>query len=88
MDLDNIEVTTQGLDHLGLVSAVARELGIVEKLDARLTVSHKNGAVVTMGERVLAMMLNGLGFLNDRLYMVSSFFETKPTMHPKFRTSG
>ena len=78
MDLDNIEVTTQGLDHLGLVSAVARELGIVEKLDARLTVSHKNGAVVTMGERVLAMMLNGLGFLNDRLYMVSSFFETKP----------
>jgi len=78
MDLRNVDVTTQGLDHLGLVSAVARELGIVEKLDARLEVSRKNGAIVTMGERVLAMVLNGLGFLNDRLYMVSTFFETKP----------
>ena len=78
MRLEDIEITTQGLDHLGLVAAVAHGLGIVQKVDARLPLSRQKGGVVTMGERVLAMMLNGLGFLNDRLYMVSSFFETKP----------
>lgn len=31
-----------------------------------------------MGERVASMILNGLGFLNDRLYMHTQFFEDKP----------
>jgi len=31
-----------------------------------------------MGQRVSAMLLNGLGFMNDRLYMVEQFFSDKP----------
>ena len=73
----HFELLTQSLDHLGLVSSVARDLGIVEKLDARLPVLSEKGAIVTMGERVLGMILNGLGFTNDRLYMVSDFFRNK-----------
>ena len=34
-----------------------------------------------MGQRVAAMILNELGFLNDRLYMHSTFFEDKPVEH-------
>jgi hypothetical protein len=29
-------------------------------------------------QRVLAMILNGLGFTNDRLYLVPRFFQNKP----------
>jgi transposase len=67
---------TQALDHLGLVAAVTRDLGIVDKIDQRLPTTDK--ANVTMGQRVLAMILNGLGFTNDRLYLVPRFFQNKP----------
>ena len=71
-----LSVETQNLDHLGLVSATAKELGIVEKIDQRLPVGKD--AIVSMGQRALAMILNGLGFTNSGLYMVSHFFENKP----------
>jgi transposase len=78
MELSANTVETQVLDHLGLVAATAAELGIAAKIDSRLAVSRGKGAVVTMGQRAVAMILNGLGFLNDRLYLVSHFFENKP----------
>ncbi len=31
-----------------------------------------------MGQRVAAMIQNGLGFMNDRLYMFSAFLENEP----------
>ena len=76
MELEAIR--TEQLGHLGIVSATIKQLGLIKEIDALLPVSHKKGAKVTMGERVAAMILNGLGFLNDRLYMHSQFFENKP----------
>lgn len=69
---------TEQLGHLGLIAAVIKKLKIIEKLDLRLPVSKEHGAIVSMGQRVAAMILNGLGFLNDRLYMHPVFFEDKP----------
>jgi transposase len=66
------------LGHLGIVAAMIKELGIIEKIDKRLPVSKEHGAILTIGQRVSAMILNGLGFLNDRLYMHPKFFEDKP----------
>ena len=74
-------VITKQLGHLGLIAAVVKKLKIVEKIDRRLPVSKEHGAIVTMGQRVSAMILNGLGFLNDRLYLHSMFFEDKPIEH-------
>lgn len=34
--------------------------------------------VVDPGQAVVAMILNGLGFTNRRLYLTEQFFETKP----------
>jgi transposase len=48
----------------------------VDKINQRLPTTDK--ANVTMGQRVLAMILNGLGFTNDRLYLVPRFFQNKP----------
>ena len=64
------------LDHLGLVASVISELGIDKKIDDRLPVA--DSAKVSMGQRLSAMIINGLGFLNDRLYLVPRFFQNKP----------
>jgi len=67
---------TQSIDHLGIVSAIVFNLKIVEEIDSRIPVTDKSH--VSMGQRVLAMILNGLGFTNERLYLVPQFFENKP----------
>jgi transposase len=66
------------LDHLGIVAGVCREIGIAEYLDARDTQTHER---VRVGSATVAMVLNGLGFANRRLYLVSQFFKTKPVAH-------
>lgn len=66
------------LDHLGLVAGMYDELGISEVLD-RLIVQDDENRKVSVGQAVKAMVLNGLGFVNQRLYLVPHFFANKPT---------
>jgi transposase len=66
------------LDHLGIVGGVCREIGLADYLDARDTHTHER---VSVGTATVAMVLNGLGFANRRLYLVSQFFKTKPVAH-------
>ena len=66
------------LDHLGLVSSVIKDIGLIEKIDKRIPLSKEKGAKLTIGQRVAAMILNGLGFMDDRLYMFPKFLENKP----------
>jgi transposase len=66
------------LDHLGLVAGMFNELGIGEVLDR--TMQHTpETRLVTVGNAVKAMVLNGLGFVNQQLYLVPMFFQNKPT---------
>lgn len=65
------------LGHLGLIAAVIKKLNIIEKIDLKLPVSKEHGSIVTVGQRVAAMILNGLVFLNDRLYMHLNMQKTK-----------
>lgn len=69
--------SSKTLDHLGLISGVCKELDIAGQID-RLLPSQSQEQHVTTGEAVVAMLLNGLGFINQRLYLVSKFFEDKP----------
>ena len=66
------------IDHLGLVADVIDDLGIIKLIDDRLPIQKGSGSKVTMGERVAAMILNGLGFIDTRLYMFPEFLEKKP----------
>jgi transposase len=68
---------TQVLDHLGLVAGMCEELGITEVID-RATKQDPEMRIVTAGHAVKAMVLNGLGFLNQQLYLVPHFFQNKP----------
>ena len=71
------EYKTETLEHLGLVSSMIDELGIVESIDNAIK-QDKKERKVTIGEAVKAMILNGLGFANRQLYLVPQFFENKP----------
>jgi transposase len=54
------------------------ELGIGQVID-RATSHHPDTRIVTTGDAVKAMVLNGLGFVNQQRYLVSRFFQDKPT---------
>lgn len=72
------QISGKELNHLGLVAGTIDKLGLLKKIDERLPISKEKGAKVTMGQRVSAMILNGLGFMDDRLYMFPEFLENKP----------
>jgi transposase len=78
MSLNRDTVSSEQLGHLGLVAATIRELGIIDKIDARLDLNERKGGLVSHGRRVAAMVLNGLGFMNSRLSMTTHFFQDKP----------
>ena len=69
---------SQILDHLGLVAGMFDELGIGEVVD-KATQQNPEMRDLTVGEAVKAMVLNGLGFINQALYLVPRFFHNKPT---------
>src|SRR6266571_893737 len=53
------------------------ELGITEVID-KATKQDPEMRIVTAGHAVKAMVLNGLGFINQQLYLVPHFFQNKP----------
>ncbi len=63
------------LDHLGIVAGVCREIGLAQWLDTQDERSHER---VSVGTATVAMILNGLGLSNRRVYLVPQFFATKP----------
>src|SRR6266542_2146159 len=66
------------LDHLGLVAGMFDELGIGDVLDRAMQHTPET-RIVTVGNAVKAMVLNGLGFVNPQLSLVPRFFQHKPT---------
>ena len=69
---------SQVLDHLGLVAGMFDELGIGAVLD-HATQQNPEMRDLTVGEAVKAMVLNGLGCINQAIYLVPRFFHHKPT---------
>jgi transposase len=71
---------SKNLDHLGLVAGMCDELGLVSLID-NLLPSDSTERKVSTGVCVKALILNGLGFVGRRLYLVSDFFSDKPVEH-------
>ena len=66
------------LDHLGVVVVVCEEIELVAYLDRLAGETEQH---VRIGTATVAMILNGLGFSNRRLYLVPQFFANKPIGH-------
>ncbi|PON13422.1 hypothetical protein C2W62_34440 [Candidatus Entotheonella serta] len=66
---------TKILDHLGLVAGMCEELGIAETID-EATQQDPGMHIVTASQAVQAIVLNGLSFVNQQLYLGPIFSKT------------
>lgn len=77
MEVAGDELKTYALDHHGLVASICKDLKVAEKIDSRIGKKDPR-RIVSTGMAAVAMILNGLGFTNRRLYLTPQFFESKP----------
>jgi transposase len=77
IQLKDIQAETYNLDHHGIVAATFQDLGFIEKINKKIP-NQDPRRIVSTGHAVLAMVLNGLGFTNRRLYLSPQFFASKP----------
>ena len=71
------DYTSKSIDHLGLVSALCQELGIAEFIDNELS-NQSQHRHISYGQLLVAMILNGLGFVSRTLHMYPAYFADKP----------
>ncbi len=69
-------ITSEVLDHHGLVAAKCHDLQLAQRIDKYL--GSPSRRIISYGTSCVAMILNGLGFTNRRLYLTPQFFESKP----------
>lgn len=67
------KIESKTLDHLGLVAGMYDELGIGDIIDEAIEQDEEK-RFVSIGQAVKAMVLNGLGFVNQRLYLFPKVF--------------
>ena len=73
------ELRIEDLDHLGIIAGVIDRIGLVEGVNDRLGTSPDE--IITTGQILKAMILNGLGFVSAPLYLFSNFFQGKACEH-------
>jgi transposase len=66
------------LDHLGLVAGMYDELRIGDRIDGHIAQDFEEREV-SVGQAVKAMVINGLGFVQQALYLTPQFFKARPT---------
>ena len=69
-------VHVERLDHLGVIASVIKNLRLIDMIDARLVPDAQE--MLTPGEAVAGMILNGLGFAHRPLSLTPQFFASKP----------
>ena len=69
-------VRVERLDHLGVLSEVIKDLGLIKLIDARLVPDDQEE--ITPWEAVTGMILNSLGFSHRPLSLTPQFFANKP----------
>ena len=74
-----MDIQVKNLDHLGIVAGIIDQIGLVEEIDRQIEQHPQQ--IISTGQVVKAMILNGLGFVSAPLYLFSEFFVGKATEH-------
>jgi transposase len=69
-------VRVERVDHLGVIASVIKDLGLIAMINARLVPDAQ--AVLTPGEAVAGMILNGLGVATRPLSLTPQFGANQP----------
>jgi hypothetical protein len=67
MTLSSSEIQVQDLNHYGIIAGIIDQIGLVEEVNQILGVHHQQ--IVTPGQAVKAMIINGLGMVSAPLYI-------------------
>lgn len=62
-----IQIGVQDIDHLGIVAGIIDEMGLVEQINQLLGTHPQE--IISSGQAVKAMILNGLGLVSAPLYL-------------------
>ena len=73
------EIEIKNINHLGLVAGIIDDIGLETILNE--VVGEDPRELITSGQVVKGMILNGLGMISQPLYLFPKFFEDKPTEH-------
>ncbi len=73
------EIEIKNINHLGIIAGIVDELEIVKLINQEL--GREEQEIVNSGEIVKAIILNGLGFVSQPLYLFPKFFEGLATEH-------
>ncbi len=65
------EIEINSINHLGIVAGIIDELQIVDIINQELGIDEQE--IVNSGEIVKAIILNGLGFVSQPLYLFPSW---------------
>lgn len=74
-----MDIQVKNLDHLGIVAGIIDQIGLVDEIDRQIKPHPQQ--IISTGQVVKAMILNGLGFVSAPLYLFSEFFIGKATEH-------
>jgi transposase len=74
-----LDIRVQDIDHLGIVAGIIDEMGLVEQINQLLGTHPQE--MISPGQAVKAMILNGLGLVSAPLYLFEKFFVGKATEH-------
>ncbi|NEO74528.1 IS1634 family transposase [Moorena sp. SIO3H5] len=79
MSVSGSQIKVQDIDHLGIVAGIVDEMGLVEEINQLLGTHPQE--IISVGQVVKAMIINGLGFVSAPLYLFHKFFEGIATEH-------
>lgn len=65
--------------YYGIIAGIIDQIGLVEEVNQILGVHHQQ--IVSPGQAVKAMIVNGLGMVSAPLYLFNKFFTGKATEH-------
>ena len=74
---DNLKIEVKHLNHLGIISALFEDFGLIEKID-QLLPKTSNNQKISHGQAIMSMVMLGLGFTRKRLYRACDFFDKTP----------
>ena len=77
--LSSQENSIQTINHLGLVAGIIDDIGLEQIINE--VVGSDPRELITSGPVAKGILLNGLGFTSQPLYLFPKFFEDKATEH-------
>lgn len=72
MTASPLDIRVQDIDYCGIVAGICDEMNLVEQINRQLGTHSQE--IISAGQVVKAMILNGLGFVSAPLYLFEKFF--------------